>query len=68
MHRAGQVVGFEDKGELNGPESSTGATGTVGAGLLEKLLAERMNEHLHNVFGLLAVALSAPKDIWAALP
>lgn len=58
------VIGLEDKGELVGPEIDW-SRGTVAPGLLEKLLAERMDEHLHNVFGLLAV-LYPPKDIWAA--
>lgn len=58
------IVGIEEKGDLNGPEVDW-SSGTHEPGLLEKLLAERMVEHLHNVFGLLAV-LYPPKDIWAA--
>ena len=58
------IIGIEEKGELNGPEIDW-SSGTHEPGLLEKLLGERMGEHLHNVFGLLAV-LYPPRDIWAA--
>lgn len=58
------LVGLEDKGELVGPEIDW-SDGAIAPGLLEKLLAERMDEHLSNTFGLLAV-LYPPRDIWAA--
>jgi HEAT repeat protein len=58
------VLGLEEKGRLDGPEIDW-SVGTVEPDLLERLLAERMSEHLTNIFGLLAV-LYAPKDTWAA--
>ena len=58
------TIGLEGKGTLAGPRVDW-SRGTMEPGLLEKLLAERMDEHLHNIFGLLA-GLYPPKDIWAA--
>lgn len=58
------ILGLEGKGTLSGPEVDW-STGSIEPGLLERLLGERMAEHLHNVFGLLAV-LHPPRDIWAA--
>jgi AAA family ATP:ADP antiporter len=58
------TVGFENKGALEGPEIDW-SQGNVEPGLLEKLLSERMGEHLRNIFGLFAL-LHAPRDIWAA--
>ncbi len=58
------AVGIEEKGALDGPHIDWSA-GVVEPGLLERLLAERMDEHLENLFGLLAVVYP-PEDIRAA--
>jgi hypothetical protein len=58
------VIGLEGKGTLEGPEIDW-SKGDVEPGLLERLLSERMGEHLHNIFGLFALRYPA-RDIWAA--
>jgi AAA family ATP:ADP antiporter len=58
------AIGVQGKGDLSGPEVDWKG-GEIEPGLLEKLLGERMGEHLGNIFGLLG-ALHPPKDMSAA--
>jgi AAA family ATP:ADP antiporter len=59
-----QALGFLEKGHLEGPRV-VWSSETFEPSLVEKLLAERLEDHLHNLFGLLLVTQPA-RDVWAA--
>lgn len=58
------ALGFLDKGRLEGP-CVTWDSELLEPNLVERLLAERLERHLQNLFGLLAVS-HPPRDVWAA--
>lgn len=58
------ALGLLDKGRFDGP-CVTWSSDVLDPSLVERLLAERLDGHLHKLFGLLAV-LYPPRDVWAA--
>ena len=58
------ALGFLDKGELIGPCVSWNSD-VLDPSLVERLLAERLDGHLRNLFGLLAV-IYPPRDVWGS--
>jgi AAA family ATP:ADP antiporter len=58
------ALGFLEKGRLEGP-CVTWDSEILEPDLVERLIAERLDGQLQNLFGLLAV-LHPPRDVWAA--
>ena len=58
------AIGLHDKGRLEGPTVKWNRD-VLDPELIDRILAERMDEHLTNIFRLLAL-LHPPKDVWAA--
>ncbi len=57
-------LGMLDKGRFDGP-CVTWSSDVLEPTLVERLLAERLEGHLRNLFGLMAV-MYPPRDVWAA--
>jgi AAA family ATP:ADP antiporter len=57
-------LGLEKKARLEGPLVKWDRD-TIEPDLVDKLVAEQLEDHFNNLFGLLAI-IFAPKDIWAA--
>ena len=57
-------LGMLDKGRFDGP-CVTWSSDVLDPSLVERLLAERLDGHLHNLFGLMTV-MYPPKDVWAS--
>jgi AAA family ATP:ADP antiporter len=58
-----EALGLAPSGRLVGPAVAWDPD--AAPSLLQTLLAERLDDHLHNLFGLAALRLPAP-DVWAA--
>jgi AAA family ATP:ADP antiporter len=59
-----RALGMLDKGRFDGP-CVTWSSDVLDPSLVERLLAERLEVHLRNLFGLMVV-MYPPRDIWAA--
>ncbi len=59
-----KALGMLDKGRFDGP-CVIWSSDVLDPSLVERLLAERLDGHLRNLFGLLAV-MYPPRDVWAS--
>ena len=59
-----RALGMDSKGHMKGPLVNWESE-TLDPSLVDRLLGEKMEGHLANLFGLLAIRHS-PKDVWAA--
>jgi len=59
-----KALGMMDKGRFDGP-CVVWSSDVLDPSLVERLLAERLDGHLRNLFGLLAV-MYPPRDVWAS--